>query len=465
MARRRSAGATERARRLFLLGLAILAATPALAQAPPATPAGVPTAGAFAIDLPTALRLAGAQSLDIAIAEQKLAEARAAARVARDTFLPSLQIGAGYRRHEGRVQETKGDLLAVDKQSYATGGALTTDVDLGEALFRTLEARQLEQAAQHALAGRRADVVLAAAQAYLDLARARAAVAVAEEALRVARDFEDQLHRAVAAGIALRGDELRAQVRRHRDEIELRRSRAEQRVRSARLAEILRLDIRGELEPAAADPVAFELIAPDAPIESLLAEARAARPELEQAEAKAAAARDAHRGAVFGPLLPSLGASAGGGGLGGGPGDATGDFGSTVDYSVGIGWRIGPGGLFDFARMREREARLRIAELRLAKRRDAVTREVVEAHARLRASADQLTVAREAVEGAEAAMEIARRRKEFAVGVVLEHLLTQQDLADARRQYVEIVAEYDKAQYALRHATGGLDAETRPATP
>ena len=53
------------------------------------------------IDLPTVLRLAGAQNLDVQIARQRLAEAAAADTSATLQFLPWLSPALGYRGHGG----------------------------------------------------------------------------------------------------------------------------------------------------------------------------------------------------------------------------------------------------------------------------------------------------------------------------------------------------------------------------
>ena len=71
----------------------------------------------------------------------------------------------------------------------------------------------------------------------------------------------------------------------------------------------------------------------------------------------------ARNGAAYGPLIPTLGAQGFWGGLGGGRDGIPDTFGGQQDYSVGVAWRLGPGGLFDFTRVRSAEARMKIAEL------------------------------------------------------------------------------------------------------
>jgi len=95
--------------------------------------------------------------------------------------------------------------------------------------------------------------------------------------------------------------------------------------------------------------------------------------------------------------------------------------------------------------------------------RDQVIREVVESLTRFRTLADQLDTARRTLAAAVEAEKLAEQRKEFAVGIVLETIQTQQDLARARDSWVTLIAEFNKAQYALQQVAGvALDAAEPP---
>ena len=54
------------------------------------------------------------------------------------------------------------------------------------------------------------------------------------------------------------------------------------------------------------------------------------------------------------------------------------------------------------------------------------------------------------------ALRLAQQRKEFAVGVVLESIQAEQDLTQARLDYLKIVADFNSAQYELKKTTGKL---------
>jgi outer membrane protein TolC len=414
----------------------------------------------YEIDLPTALRLAGAQNLDVQLARQRLAEAQALHDSALLQFFPWVSAGISYRRHDGLTQSTEGDILDVNKQAYAPGAALVGQWELGDAIYRKLAAKQLEHAAGHALEAQRQDSVAFAARDYFDLAFAQAAVGVAREAVRISTNYEAQVQAAVEAGVAFKGDALRVSVQAERNRLALRQATEQQRVAAARLAQTLHLDPSVELVARDIDLAPFTLVETNTTVNSLVQQALSARPELKQSQALVEAARENKNGAVYGPLIPSIGAQAFGGGLGGGRNGDTGNFGDQQDYFVGLGWRIGPGGIFDFPRQRSAKARLNSARLFMDKGHDEITRQVVEAFTRLQSQNEQINTARRGLTAAEEGLRLAQQRQEFGVGIVLENILAEQDLTRARTDYLKAVAEFNKAQFGLSKAVGAM-----PVTP
>jgi len=442
--------------RLAFLSSVLVCLTPDSFAQPVAAAANQGATNVCPIDLPTALQLAGAQNLDVRIARERLAEAKANHAGAVAQFFPWLSPGAAYRRHENRIQAVDGSIFDADKQSYTVGGALTAQWELGDAIYKSLAAKQLVKAADQTLDAQRQDAVLTAAQGYLELAFAQAAVSAAREAVAISSDFETQVGRAVEAGIAFKGDQLRVRVQTQRNQLALRQAAEQQRVAAARLAQTLHLDPVVELAARESDLTPLSLAPTNATLDALVRDALASRPELKQSQALLAAARDARNGAVYGPLIPSLGAQASVGGLGGGKNNDTGNFGDQEDFFIGLGWRIGPGGLFDFSRHRATESRLEGARLNEQKIRDEISRQVVETFTRWQSSADQIDTAQRALSAAEEGLRLAQTRKDFAVGVVLETIQAEQDLTRARLDYFKAVAEFNKAQYALSKALGKL---------
>ena len=426
---------------------------------PPDAAAQTPASGPYTIDLATTLRLAGAKSLDIKVAEERLRAAQADATNAATQFLPWFTAAASARGHGGLTQDVLGNIVEADKHSYAAGGAITLQVDVGDALYRTLAARQTRRAAEEGLLAQRQETLVRAAQAYFDLLVAQAGVEVAASALDISRDYESQMHRAVDAGIALKGDEVRVKVQSQRNLLALQQAKEQQGLVAARLAEALRLGPGVELTARNQELAPLSLVTAVEPIEALVAEALDARPELRASSALLRAAEETEKGARYGPLVPTLIGQVAVGTIGGGRDNFPSTSGGARDYLAFVGWRIGPGGLFDFGRVHATEARRGEAQWNLEKLKDGIVRQILEARTRVVSQQEQIETAREALAAAELGLELARGRRQFEVAVVLENILAEQDETRARQDYVRAVGEYDKAQYELVRALGRLGQE------
>lgn len=408
------------------------------------------------IDLPTALKLAGARSLDIQIARERLAEARANYEGTLWQFFPWISPGAGYRRHDDLTQDVAGNIVNANKESYTVGPVISAQIDLGDAIFKNLASKQFVKAADFGLESQRQDSLHTASQAYLDLLKAHAAVSVANEAIKISDRYLEQIQRAAEAGIAFKGDVLRVQVQVERNQIVLQQTQEQMRIASAKLVQALHLASGLELVPDERELVQLTLIPTNAPLASLVEQGLSMRPELKQNQAVLEAARNARKGAVYGPLIPTLGAQAFAGGFGGGRDGAGQSFGRSEDYQVALSWRIGPGGLFDRSRVKATDARMRIADATNQKLQDTITRQVIENYTRSESLANQLATARRAVKAAEESLRLSEERKEFAVANVLETILAEQELTRSRLDVSNAIAEYNKAQYSLMNAMGGM---------
>jgi OMF family outer membrane factor len=106
----------------------------------------------------------------------------------------------------------------------------------------------------------------------------------------------------------------------------------------------------------------------------------------------------------------------------------------------------------------------RLDEMRV---RDTVVRQVADAFERAHSLAEQIVGARENLETAAHALDLSQARKQFGVGAVLEVIQAQRDLTQARAEFVDALAESDKAQYALTWAVGAqsLTADPNPSSP
>ena len=115
--------------------------------------------GTYPIDLGNALGLGGADNLQVRLARTRLFQAQARHLAAKTLWLPSLRVGIGYNKHDGRLQETAGNVIEVERNSLFYGGGfglggvplaggaggpprLMVNLSLADAYFKPLAACQ-----------------------------------------------------------------------------------------------------------------------------------------------------------------------------------------------------------------------------------------------------------------------------------------------------------------------------------
>lgn len=405
------------------------------------------------VDLPTVMKLAGANNDEIQLARVRHTESIAESKQAWQRFWPSLSLGVGYRRHDGNIQDVAGAVFDASKQQYTVGTQLMIDWSPGDLYYSALAAKQKALAAEQLAEKSRRDIVTQATGRYFDLLATEASVAILEDDLRLTQDYEGQLGGAVSAGTAFRADLLRVKTQVSRAKLTIRQHQEKRDLAAAALAETLRLPPQTELRPAKADLVPVRLLGKTG-VASLISQATQLRPEIKAAGAVNQAAALERDRARFAPIVPNIQAGYAAGGLGGGFGNNTGNFDDAQDFYIGLGWKIGPGGLFDRQRQNIANAREEATNLQTDQIKAAVGREVVEAATKAQSALDQITLNDEAVSAAEEMAKLAKERQASQLGVVLEYLLAREELTRARQSRVQAVTDYNKAQHELKRAVG-----------
>lgn len=422
-------------------------AAPSVADDAAATAvSGNDTAGSFLIiSLDETLRLVERQGLDLLIARERWADTQAAADIARAEWYPHVVVGMGMNRSEGRVQATGGALLNVNKQSVYGDLGLSLEFDLAQALYGTRAAEQRELAGYFDTLVARGDAVTLAAHYYFDLLETFARIAIAEEATQHAARLValQQVRLDTGAGLAVDLARSRAhEARTLRAEID---TRAEARIASGLLIELLQLDPSDQLVPWHApgslpDRIDLGVTSSDFPMGER-------RPELGREAAELEARRAEEEQAEWDFLLPDLVVSARYGTLG----DTFGSFHDREDYAAALRWDLG---VELFGEQERSRSRRRIAELASARTRAAIAREINTAEARLDAAELALQAAAHEVSAAAQALDLATARHEQGAGLLIEVLEAQ--VADSRARVSELAAvvNINRAQYSLSHALG-----------
>ncbi len=432
----------------------------------------------YAIDLPTALRLADAQNTEISLAQERIEEALAQLEQADLLLVPTLSAGASYHKHDGRIQETDGTVLEASRSSgYAGLGAgalgagpilvpgVRLQTDLADAIFLPLVGRQTVRAREAQSRAVRNSVLLEVVVAYEELLRAYGARAIARESLENAADLAHLTEQYARTGEGLQSDAERAAVEQAVREQQGERASEEAAVRSAQLVELLRLDPLVQLEPIDPAIAPLHLVPGDRPLAELIATALENRPELEQNRALVQAACGRLRQAKYGPLLPTLVLNYSVGEFGGGPATTIGNSSDRSDLDAMAYWDIKNLGLGDRALTRERRSQYRQAQTAETAALDRIASEVTQANAQVASRRKRVDLAEAAVTRALNSVRLNRARIYEKQGLPIEALQSIESLASSRQEYLDAVIDYNQAQFRLYTALGQPALDTAPTTP
>ncbi|MBI3838402.1 MAG: TolC family protein [Planctomycetia bacterium] len=434
------------------------------------------------IDLATALRLAGVENPQIQLASQRVVQALAERQLAAAQILPNINLGTNYDNHTGNLQQSNGNILAVNRSAlFAGAGAnaiaagsvnipgLVWNGNLSESLYGYLRSRQLVQERQFAGVATRNEVLLQVAVGYLELLRAEQVRALAVKVRDEAREVARLTRNYAKTGQGRKADADRAATELDRRETDLLMAEAEVLTSSARLAQLLNLDPAVRLHPTEmAMPVA---IVPDSTsLRQLIATALMQRPEL--AERRAAIRRtllelDSARLLPFSPNV-IVGFSAGT--FGGGSNLVTptfGHFDGRTDFDAVAYWSLRNLAVGNRALINAAASRARGSNFELVATLNRVQAEVAEAHARTRARFSQITIGESAVKSGQEAFQEDLIRIKGREGLPIEVLDSLRLLARARTEYLRAVMDYNRAEFELYVALGQppADVMTRPISP
>ena len=425
----------------------------------------------FPVDLPTALRLAGAQNWNIELAAERVREARAAVDAAEVMWMPSLIGGMGYTQHNGRLQATSGAIEDVRRSALFVGGGarsgisplagggggplrLNVDLSLSDAIFGPLVARQQLDVVRARESVTFNNTLLDAALAYMGLVEAQGQLANRGADLVDAEALLAQTKAFVTAGKGSNADTTRIAA-----DVERRRQRSaaavgDVAVASALLARQLRLDPATTLFALEEQAVPVDLLDESETLAGLVDTAVASRPELAAGRASVDATGSARNAEEWRPWLPHLLLGFSAGGFGGGPGTDIDRMGGRSDFDLLAVWQLENLGYGTTAAREAASSRERQAELTLSRTRDDVVTEVSSIWHRLLASRKRLTISGERLKQAGESLRLHRLRIRSLVGLPLEAQQAVEGLSQARQDRLEAIIGFNREQVRLLRAVG-----------
>ena len=437
------------------------------AQATEAIPEPSPTQAGQPITLIEALSLVGGRNPRIAEAAARYREAYADYESAQVLWLPNINAGVSYNHHDGPLQASNGTIQSLSRSAlqsglgtFATGAGspvvpgLSANFDLADAWFRpTIEART-SAAARSGITITTNQTMLDTALAYIAMMRASQEFLIAEETLTNSTRLAELTTEFADAGEGPQSDADRSKAEESRSRNALAQARERRDVAGIRLVELLRLDPGVQLVPQEGSLIPLDILPVESVRSDMVLTALSNRPELAESADLVAAARERLQREKYGPFLPNVILGVSQSGFGGGRRGIIGNTDGRFDLDMGVYWQLENLGFGTSARQHRSRAGVDRVLAEQVQLMDRVARQVNEAATQVQARRPQIAVAQEGVTFAEAAVNRDFDRIKEGEGLPIEALQSIRLLADARREYLRAVAEYDEAQFQLQWALG-----------
>ena len=449
--------------------------------------------GVTPIDLPTALQLAGEQNPQILLGQQRVVEAVALRQLAAAQFLPTINLGTSVDSHWGTLQQSTGNILSVRRSDVFVGAGayaiaagtvnipgVMWNLNVSDSIYNFLSSRQEVDRSAFESQATRQDVLLSVALAYTDLVRSEGSRSIAIVTRNDARDLARITAAYQEAGQGRKADADRAATELARREARLFLAEGEVVRASAALCKLLHLDPTIRLHGTDNQVIPRSIVPDPIALPELLAIAILHRPELNERRAAAAKALTGLQGAKTLPFSPTVLVGFSTGGFGGGSDVASSPptslpFGRNQpafttlddreDLDVMAYWTLQNLGVGNKAQIDAARSRLNSADLELLVTLDRVRAEVAGAFAGTHARFAQIRTSELAIKSGTQAYQEDFERIKGGEGLPLEAINSLRLLARSRVDYLNVILDYNQAQFQLYVALGKPPAELlmRPA--
>ncbi len=422
------------------------------------------------INLPTALKLVNARSLDISMASQRIMAANAQLEFARAKWLPHVTIGADYYHHDGPLLDNAGTVLRSSRSALYVGGGVNAILGPTDAIFGPLAARQVVRARVADLDTAANNSVLVVTEAYFNVQQARGDLNGAEAAVKHAEELVRRTEK-LALSLVPPVEAVRARAELARRKQSAYAALERWRFASAELIRVLRLDPTALIDPVEPPHLRVALISAEHAVDALIPVGLRNRPELASQQALIEATLTRLKQERIRPLVPSLVLRGPGtllpgsftAGVFGGGKDALSRYGGRSDVELQVLWEFSHLLFGNRAKIKEREAENRIALLEHFRLQDLVAAEIAQAYAQSRSAADRLVEAESGLKDAADSVDKnfqllnqTRRAGELTILLVRpqEVIAAIQTLAQANGDYYGATADHNRAQFRLYRALG-----------
>ena len=412
--------------------------------------------------LETVLALGGARNLTIAQYKERQELAVAHVYQAKAWWLPEFYGGMQTHQLWGAVMNGNGRFfLDINRNNQWMGLGLNAHWDFAEGIYSTRAAHLEAQASRYLSEAERNKILLQAIDAYYDLLIAQFQWEAYQNLTLQTDTLVKQLTLQVEVGLRYPSEELLAKGSKSHFQVEALNARKQHRKASSELLNLLNLDQAQTL--VGIDSLLFPLDFGEEKLPDKDTLYRN-RPEIKVSELQLRALEIRKKNFTTGLLIPELNLGTYGSYFGKVSGTVVpmdpvafpspDRLNRTGELNASLMWRIPLSAFVYNGDIRRYNSQIRLKRIEAEQIRSTINKEIAWALARLAIGKEQVLVATEALSLTREALDQSMGRQLLGTATPFEVFQAQQFYLQAQLDYLRSVAEYNKAQFALKVARG-----------
>ena len=402
----------------------------------------------FPINLETVLKLSGANNLTVKEYQLKYKMAIAEQAKAKEWWLPNVYAGATTHYLTGAAMNADGKIFTGVKQTNVWAGlGLNMEIDFGKGFYQVLAAKQKVEAANYYSLAEKNKIILEAVSTYFDLQASQLNYAFLQQLALQSDTLTQQIKIQVDAGIRYQSEYLLSQSNYNHLKITSLQAKMAWQKSAAQLANLLNLGKNTSLISADTALVAVEFST-----QILDTTGFKLRPEYGGLAAELQALQTSKKTVTQGLLLPKFRLGMDNGAFGA---YTTPQY-NTYQYNASLLWNLPFGRLTYKGDLKKVDAQIHLQQNALEQFKNQYQEEITMANTGLELAAEQMGIAKEALQVSTEAMSQSIERQKLQTAKPFEVFQAQQFLLQAQVDYLNTIASYNKAQFELKVAKGEL---------
>ncbi len=401
---------------------------------------------AYAVNLETVLKLAGANNLTVQEYQLKYQQALAEQSKAKEWWLPNIYAGATTHYLNGAAMNTDGKIFTdVNRNNLWAGLGIAAEFDFSKGIYSLLAAKQKSQAANYFSSAEKNQAILNAVQTYFDLQGEQLNYFFLQSLVNQADTLSQQIKIKVDAGLLYQSDYLLSQSNFNHLKISMLQSKVEWQKKSASLANLLNLESNISLISADTTliPLSFTILPTDTT-------GFEKRPEYLGLNLELQSFQSLRKTANQGLLMPKLRVGFDNGAFGA----YTTPLYNTYQFNASILWNLPLGRLTYKGDLKKYDTQILIQQNEIEQFKNQYQQEISVATSQLQIAEEQMSIGKLALQSSTEALNQSIERQKIGTAKPFEVFQAQQFFLQAQTDYLKAVSEYNKAQFALKVARG-----------